>query len=77
MRLRHCLGLALAAAAVGSTPLIPALTRWIDRWETVNRGAETVARLSPLGAGALALLLVASIAQIAARTYNPFIYFRF
>jgi uncharacterized membrane-anchored protein len=32
---------------------------------------------SPAATAALAALLVASIMQIAARTYNPFIYFRF
>jgi hypothetical protein len=30
-----------------------------------------------LGAAALAAMLFASIVSVAARTYNPFIYFRF
>ncbi len=69
--------LALAAGAIGSAPLIPALARWRDR----------AAQTAPLPAVdwafgltstvALAALLVASITQMAARTYNPFIYFRF
>jgi len=33
--------------------------------------------VSLLGTAALMALLVASIMQMAARTYNPFIYFRF
>ena len=69
--------LALGLGAIGSTPLIPAVARWRDRWETVNRSSETVAQLGVIGATALALLLVTSIVQIAAGTYNPFIYFRF
>jgi hypothetical protein len=33
--------------------------------------------LTVVGHAALTLLLAASIMQVAARTYNPFIYFRF
>lgn len=57
--------LALAAGAVGSAPVVPALARL---------------RVQPMYAAAHAALLVllaASIMLIAARTYNPFIYFRF
>ncbi len=70
-------GLALFAAVIGSAPVVPWLARRRDRWELVNQGSETVSRISLLGTAALALMLFASIAQIAARTYNPFIYFRF
>jgi alginate O-acetyltransferase complex protein AlgI len=65
--------MAMLAGIVGSTPIIPALAAW-DRnrnrayWPIVVPSASTAA---------LALLLAASILQIAARTYNPFIYFRF
>jgi alginate O-acetyltransferase complex protein AlgI len=57
--------LALAAGIVGSMPILPALAR---------------VRLQPayaLAHAALLLLLAASVLLIAARTYNPFIYFRF
>jgi alginate O-acetyltransferase complex protein AlgI len=61
------LWLALAAGIVGSTPWVPALARRSERsWLA---GAASAA--------AIALLLVASVMQMAARTYNPFIYFRF
>jgi alginate O-acetyltransferase complex protein AlgI len=63
---------ALAAGVVGSTPWVPALARRID----IDRPA-----LAPTAAFAsvatLAVLLVASIMQVASGTYNPFIYFRF
>ena len=57
--------LALAAGIIGSTPIVPAVARL---------------RLTPLPAmahAALLVLLAASVMLIAARTYNPFIYFRF
>jgi alginate O-acetyltransferase complex protein AlgI len=69
--------LALLVGAIGSAPLVPALARWRDRWETVNRRSESVPQIGVGGATALALLLIASIVEIAAGTYNPFIYFRF
>jgi alginate O-acetyltransferase complex protein AlgI len=61
------LWLALAAGAIGSVPWVPAIAA---RWR------ESV-RADLAGAAALAALLVLSIMQMAARTYNPFIYFRF
>jgi alginate O-acetyltransferase complex protein AlgI len=71
------LGAALAAGIIGSMPIVPTLAAWRAR---VNEqggrvGLTTGADLA--GATALVMLLVASIMQIAARTYNPFIYFRF
>jgi alginate O-acetyltransferase complex protein AlgI len=67
--------IALVAGAIGSAPIVPALAAWRDR----VGGDERRLRLawSPAATAALAVLLVASIMQIAARTYNPFIYFRF
>src|SRR4029077_15669147 len=67
------LWLTLVAGAIGSTPWVPALAR---RWSRVEppRFERPVALISTT---ALAALLVASIVSIAARTYNPFIYFRF
>jgi len=58
--------MALIAGAIGSTPWIPALAK---------RGRS--AWLEALSTAALAGALFASILQMAARTYNPFIYFRF
>jgi alginate O-acetyltransferase complex protein AlgI len=61
------LWLALGAGVIGSMPWVPALARRSeDRWPA-----------SLASVAAIALLLVASIMQMAARTYNPFIYFRF
>lgn len=61
------LWLALAAGVVGSMPWVPALAR--DR--------ESSWTLDLASTAALVALLAASIMQMAARTYNPFIYFRF
>jgi alginate O-acetyltransferase complex protein AlgI len=63
------LWLALVAGAIGSTPWVPALAARIDA------GRGWAAPL--LNTAALAALLVMSIMSVAARTYNPFIYFRF
>jgi alginate O-acetyltransferase complex protein AlgI len=59
--------LALVAGVIGSTPWVPALAA---RWRHVRV-------LEPISALALVALLVTSILHVAARTYNPFIYFRF
>ncbi len=61
------LWLALAAGVIGSMPWVPALAR----------EHESSWTLQLAGTAALVLLLGASIMQMAARTYNPFIYFRF
>jgi alginate O-acetyltransferase complex protein AlgI len=63
------LWLALAAGAIGSTPWVPALAARID----AGRGWA----VPLLNTAALAALLMLSIMSVAARTYNPFIYFRF
>ena len=71
------LWIALVAGVIGSMPVVPALAAWRDR-AAENGGAGGFAALSaPLNTAALMALLVASVMQIAARTYNPFIYFRF
>jgi len=62
--------LAIAAGVIGSTPWVPALASW----------REPDRKESPMTlAGALALtaVLVLAIMHVAARSYNPFIYFRF
>ena len=70
------LWLALAAGIVGSTPIVPRLARWFD--EALDRPQPQLGwAVSASSTAALGLLLVASIMQMAARTYNPFIYFRF
>jgi alginate O-acetyltransferase complex protein AlgI len=67
------LWLALMLGIIGSTPIIPALSAWraarLTRWRAA--GFDTAATAS------LMVILVAAILQMAARTYNPFIYFRF
>jgi alginate O-acetyltransferase complex protein AlgI len=71
------LGLALVAGAVGSTPWLPALSARLDRaFERAERPALEWT-ISLTSTASLAALLVASVMQMAARTYNPFIYFRF
>jgi hypothetical protein len=68
---------ALAAGVIGSMPIVPALAA---RRALAAQGGGRLGLTSDvdaLGATALVMLLVASIMQIAARTYNPFIYFRF
>ena len=68
------LWLALAAGAIGSTPWVPALAA---RLATRRTAAPRHGRVGLLSTATLMALLVASIMQMAARTYNPFIYFRF
>ena len=65
--------LALAAGAVGSTPWVPALAA---RLAAVRRPAVRWSA-SLVATATLVALLVASIMQVAAGTYNPFIYFQF
>ena len=60
-----------AAGILGSTPIIPSLSRWLEEAQGLRRFASMAETAS------LLVLLVASITLIAARTYNPFIYFRF
>ena len=67
------LWLALVAGAIGSTPWVPALRA---RWATTDQ-PEGSWRLQFVSTTMLMALLFASILQVAARTYNPFIYFRF
>ena len=66
--------LALVAGGIGSMPIGPALNGWW-RQATERRRAEWGFALG--SAAVVGVVLVASIVQIAAGTYNPFIYFRF
>jgi alginate O-acetyltransferase complex protein AlgI len=67
---------AMIAGAIAATPIAPTLARRL--W---TEGAEERVRLAWLPSAAvtagLFLLLAASVMLSAARTYNPFIYFRF
>jgi alginate O-acetyltransferase complex protein AlgI len=66
------LWLALVAGAIGSTPWVPAVA---ERMAARRPGPAWGASL--LASTTLIALLVTSIMHMAARTYNPFIYFRF
>ena len=65
--------LALLVGVIGSTSVVPTVARWraglVDSWRAFS--LDTAATTT------LMFIFVASIMQIAARTYNPFIYFRF
>jgi alginate O-acetyltransferase complex protein AlgI len=65
--------LALAIGAIGSAPLIPSLSSWRKTRLTDWRGFGFDAAAT----ASLMVILVAAVMQMAARTYNPFIYFRF
>jgi alginate O-acetyltransferase complex protein AlgI len=67
------LWLALGAGALGSTPWIAALAPRLSRIEP--RPLAVGVRV--LATASLIVWLVASIMSMSARTYNPFIYFRF
>jgi len=73
LQLNAVVALALTAGIIGSAPILPRLGQWREDIATINlRVAVEAGRLA-----GLALLLVASAMQMAAGTYNPFIYFRF
>jgi alginate O-acetyltransferase complex protein AlgI len=65
----------LAAAVIGSGPVLHEAARWRER------SLQRRPRLAPVWdsalTAALMLLLVGGVMQTAAGTYNPFIYFRF
>ncbi len=81
------LWLALTAGIIASAPVVSATKRWplaqafgpalgqLDQPAASRTRYATVWNLA--ATAALGMLLVAAITQIAARTYNPFIYFRF
>ena len=65
--------LALVAGIIGAMPVVPALRVRAEQALQPWRGVLAEAA----GAVALVGIFLASILQVAARTYNPFIYFRF
>jgi len=71
------LWLALVAGVVGSTPIVPAIARWASNDERVEADAILPWTAQTASVVCLALILFASILQVAARSYSPFIYFRF
>ncbi len=70
------LWLALAAGVTAAMPVGPALAAWRDRSLRTSRPAVAWGAAT-LSAVSLFVVLALSIVQVAARTYNPFIYFRF
>jgi hypothetical protein len=66
--------LALAAGTIGATPIVPRLAR---RLAAAGDRAFVGPVPSLVGTAALLAILAASVMLSAARTYNPFIYFRF
>ena len=70
--------LVLTAGIIGSTPIMPMLTRRLVGADVAGEPEPTLT--GPWAAGtvvALALLLAASLTQVAAGSFSPFIYFRF
>ncbi len=65
--------LALAAGIIGSMPIWPL----IERPKAVSPGAGRAWMADAVAAAALAIVFGASLLQVAAGTYSPFIYFRF
>src|SRR5262245_4192396 len=66
---------ALAAAVVGSTPIVPRATEWVLAQTSGRSGLELCSR--SLGLIVVGAIMLASCLLMAAGTYNPFIYFRF
>jgi alginate O-acetyltransferase complex protein AlgI len=67
--------LAIVAGAIGSAPVVGAVRSMLDRAADERPRQVRIAQAAAVAA--LVLLLLGSMTQIAARTYNPFIYFRF
>lgn len=65
--------LALAAGLIGATPIVPALAAWSSKRLTAWRAHAVDAAATV----ALVTVFLAALLQVGARSYNPFIYFRF
>ena len=70
------LATAIAAGVVGSAPWMGAVLRWRDALERKERAAA-VLTLEVVGLLAICALFYLSAIELAGRSYNPFIYFRF
>jgi alginate O-acetyltransferase complex protein AlgI len=68
--------LALVAGILGSAPIVPMLAGWRARLEQ-RAGAGRATLVDAAGATALLAVFGVAILHVAARSYNPFIYFRF
>jgi len=68
--------LALLAGIIGSAPLVPALAGWRTGLER-RAGLVRATLVDAAAAAALFAVFGAAILHVAARSYNPFIYFRF
>jgi alginate O-acetyltransferase complex protein AlgI len=70
------LWVAIGAGVVGAMPLVPRLARWRD--SLAGARPRTVVSAVDLAATAgLLVVFLLSVLQVAARSYNPFIYYRF
>lgn len=73
--------LAIVAGCLGAMPIVPEWSRWTSRLTAQGPGGWPTrlfdATYHLAGVAALCCVLVACMAQLAASTYNPFIYFRF
>ena len=65
--------LALLAGIVGSMPIVP----WLSDWSAKQPRLWQAWLAQSAGTFALIAVFAAVLLQVAARTYNPFIYFRF
>src|SRR5262249_52492235 len=75
--LTSALWIAIFACAIGAMPIVPALAAAREGREGYVQISGPKSPYPVFSTVALTALLVASIVHIAARTYNPFIYFRF
>ena len=71
------LWLALVAAVTFAMPIGPILAGWRDRTLGDPARPARAWSVAAFSIASLAAVLLLSIVQVAARTYNPFIYFRF
>jgi alginate O-acetyltransferase complex protein AlgI len=69
--------LALVAGVIGATPVAAALGRWRDGVASGGPGSPLGWALDAAGTLAVIAVLLAAVLQVAAATYNPFIYYRF
>jgi alginate O-acetyltransferase complex protein AlgI len=70
--------LTVAAGVIGCVPVLPALGRLRDQMvEAAARPVGLARAIASAELAGLAVVLVSCAARLAARTYNPFVYFRF
>ena len=71
------LWMALVTAVIAAMPVGPTLAAWRDRLVNDTRQPAVAWGAAAVSVVSLLLVLALSIVQVAAQTYNPFIYFRF